>query len=63
MKVGIKNGCDAEDFVTSSFFFNFFFQLQELQDKNVRLASTVWATGQIFLEMMKLTFIISTGAH
>lgn len=57
MKVGIKNGCDAEDFVTS------FFQLQELQDKNVRLASTVWATGQIFLEMMKLTFIIYTGAR
>lgn len=61
MKVGIKNGCDAEDFVTS--FFQIFFQLQELQDKNVRLASTVWATGQIFLEMMKLTFIIYTGAR
>lgn len=57
MKVGIKNGCDTEDFVTS------FFQLQELQDKNVRLASTVWATGQIFLEMMTLTFIIYTGAR
>lgn len=40
-----------------------FFQLQELQDKNVRLASTVWVTGQIFLEMMTLTFIIYTGAH
>lgn len=40
-----------------------FFQLQELQDKNVRQASTVWATGQIFLEMMKLTFIIYTGAR
>lgn len=62
MKVGIKNGWDAEDFVTSFILF-FFLQLQELQDKNVRLASTVWATGQIFLEMMKLTFIIYTGAR
>lgn len=61
MKVGIKNGWDAEDFVTS--FILFFLQLQKLQDKNVRLASTVWATGQIFLEMMKLTFIIYTGAR
>lgn len=57
MKVGIKNGCDAEDFVTSLFSI-FFFQLQELQDKNVRQASTVWATGQIFLEMMKLTLTL-----
>lgn len=62
MKVGIKNGCDTEDFVTSLFSI-FFFQLQELQDKNVIQASTVWATGQIFLEMMKLTFIIYTGAR
>lgn len=62
MKVGIKNGWDAEDFVTSFILF-YFLQLQELQDKNVRLASTVWATGQIFLEMMTLTFIIYTGAR
>lgn len=62
MKVGIKNGWDAEDFVTSFILF-FFLQLQELQDKNVRLASTVLVTGQIFLKMMKLTFIIYTGTH